>query len=357
MIMSYKYQLLTFLGVFLISNFINAQHGENNQEYVENKTIELTNDSSYWENASVIYFGANRTGLYNWAAGGMNSLEFHGLADMWFDYRHNKFHWNNFIGMSFGIMKSSYGTFNSTPWWKNDDRLEMTSKFSRRTPHIWDYSILFNFRTQFTYGYFTEDDMNNRNYMDNFLSPIYPILGAGFDIHANEYLTAYISPLTSKSTIVLDDSLSQVGVFGVDAGQKFRIEAGFYANILFRHDSLFNNKNLSFMSDLSVFSNYLNQPGNIDITWEQLITYRISKYFSLTFSGYMIYDHDIMIPRYENDGFTPIYMQRQDGSYYNYYGDDYGNNFYLDEEGFVIKSGAALQFMDYWLLGLSFTFH
>ena len=64
-----------------------------------------------------------------------------------------------------------------------------------------------------------------------------------------------------------------------------------------------------------------------------------------------------MIPRYENDGFTPIYMQRQDGSYYNYYGDDYGNNFYLDEEGFVIKSGAALQFMDYWLLGLSFTFH
>ena len=40
----YKYQLLTFLGVFLISTSINAQHGENNQEYVENKTLELTNE-------------------------------------------------------------------------------------------------------------------------------------------------------------------------------------------------------------------------------------------------------------------------------------------------------------------------
>ena len=31
--------------------------------------------------------------------------------------------------------------FANTPWWKNDDRLEMTSKFSRRTPHLWDYSF------------------------------------------------------------------------------------------------------------------------------------------------------------------------------------------------------------------------
>ena len=109
------------------------------------------------------------------------------------------------------------------------------------------YSILFNFRTQFTYGYFTEDDMNNRDYMDNFLSPIYPILGAGFDIHANEYLTAYISPLTSKSTIVLDDSLSQVGVFGVDAGQKFRIDKRFRLYKSFLSLCLFLNKFIMFL--------------------------------------------------------------------------------------------------------------
>ncbi|MEC7004646.1 MAG: DUF3078 domain-containing protein [Bacteroidota bacterium] len=200
-----KYLYISFF-LFIYSYNSWSQQSESNREYVENKTNELTNDSSYWDNDAVIYFGANRTALYNWSAGGMNYLEFHGLTDLWFDYRHNKFHWNNFIGMSFGIMKSSYGSFANTPWWKNDDRLEMTSKFSRRTPHLWDYSFLFNFRTQFTFGYYTEDDMLNQNYMDNFFAPVYPITGFGFDIHANDYLTAYLSPITIKSTIVLDDS-------------------------------------------------------------------------------------------------------------------------------------------------------
>ena len=62
-----------------------------------NKELELTNDSSYWDNHSEVYLGLNRVHLYNWAAGGMNFMELHGLANLRFDYRHNKFHWNNFI--------------------------------------------------------------------------------------------------------------------------------------------------------------------------------------------------------------------------------------------------------------------
>ncbi len=382
-----KEKILRYLNftVFLLicSSHFFSQKSENNKEYVENKTYELTNDSIYWDNNAVIYFGANRTALYNWSAGGMNYLELHGLADLWFDYRHNKFHWNNFIGMSFGIMKSSYGNFSNTPWWKNDDRLEMTSKFSRRTPHLWDYSILFNFRTQFTYGYFTEEDMLNKNYMDNFFAPVYPITGFGFDYHANNYLTAYFSPLTIKSTIVLDDSLSRVGVFGLKPGQKFRNEAGTYVNFLFRHDSLFHNKKLSLMTDLSLFSNYLNKPGNIDVTWEQLITYKFTKYFSVTFSGYLIYDHDIKIPRYQSDGITPIFLTRANGEtdpitgdnhYFFDYNNPNANNYVVsyvskdsngdgyfsdpgEYEGWkIIKTGAATQFMEFWMIGFSFTF-
>ena len=90
----------------------------------------------------VFYTGFNRVQLYNWAAGGLNFMEIHGLADIWLDYKHNKFHWNNFIGLSLGVLKSSYG--NSGIWLKNDDRIELTSKFSKRTPHLWDYSFLIN---------------------------------------------------------------------------------------------------------------------------------------------------------------------------------------------------------------------
>ena len=353
--MRYLSKIILFIPfTFFLKHPIFSQHLQENIDYMEQKENELTNDSSYWENASVFYTGFNRVSLYNWAAGGLNFMELHGLADMWFDYRHNKFHWNNFIGLSLGVMKTGYG--NDGTWLKNDDRIEITSKFSRRTPHLWDYSFLVNIRTQFTKGYYTEYDMESGWYMDDFFSPVYPVLGFGWDYHANYHLTAYFSPITAKSTIVLDDSLSSVGVFGLKPGQKRRTEAGLYMNLLYTHDSLFHNKSLSLMSDLTLFSNYLYKPQNVDVTWELLTTYRISEFFSITFSGYLIYDHDIKIPRFDSDG-NYIYMQRDDGSLYNYSFDDPdGYDYYLDYEGDVIKSGAALQFMEYWMLGLSFTF-
>ena len=139
------------------------------------------------------------------------------------------------------------------------------------------------------------------------------------------------------------------------------------------------------MTDVTVFGNYLESPGNIDITCEVLASYHLNDFLSLTFQGYLIYDHDIKIPRYEADGMTPIYLTRRDNQLDPTTGDnhyfidynDYQNNptnynYNLDyvssgiEDGLldpgdyegykVIKTGAALQFMEYWMLGLSFSF-
>ncbi len=385
--------ILKCLAIFILMIVVNisvlSQHNQENIDYIRQKEIELTNDSSYWDNAFVFYTGFNRVNLYNWAAGGLNFMEIHGLADIWLDYKHNKFHWNNFIGLSLGVIKSSYG--NEGLWLKNDDRIELTSKFSKRTPHLWDYSFLINFRTQFIKGYYSEYDLENKSYMDNFLSPVYPIVGFGFDYHLNNRLTAYVSPITAKSTLVLDDSLKKVGVFGlIPADSGFRTEAGFYTNILFTHDSLFNHKNLSFMADLTLFNNYLpnkkiinnvvskSYSFTIDVTLELLATYKISDFFNLTFSGYLIYDDDIKIPRYEKDGITPVFLSRPEGEldpitndrhyFFDYYDPEaynhntqyviaYTDDGYIDYEGYkIIKTGPALQFMEYWMLGISFTF-
>ena len=374
--------LCLFLIIIIYQSFY-SQHSEENIDYIKQKEIELTNDSSYWDNHSILYFGFNRVGLYNWAAGGMNFMEIHGLANMRFDYRHNKFHWNNFLNLQLGVIKSGYG--NQGIWLKNDDLIELRSKFSRRTKHLWDYSFLIDIRSQFTYGYYTEYDRLNNFYMDNFLSPIYPIFAFGFDYHASNNLTIDVSPFTAKSTIVLDDSLSRIGVFGLEPNEKYRYEAGLYMNLLYSHDSLFGIKNLHFMTDVTVFGNYLESPGNIDLTCEVLASYHLNDFLSLTFQGFLIYDDDIKIPRYEADGMTPIYLTRRDNQLDPITGDnhyfidynDYQNNpsnynYNLDyvsngiEDGFIdpgdyegykiIKTGAALQFMEYWMLGLSFSF-
>ena len=379
---------LVFFILLNMSLIVSFSQSQENIEYMEQKEIELTNDSSYWDNHSVFYLGFNRLKLYNWAAGGMNYSELHGLANLRFDYRHNKFHWNNFINVQFGVIKSSYG--NDGLWLKNDDVIELRSKFSRRTNHLWDYTFLIDVRTQFTYGYYTEVDRANNKYMDNFLSPIYPIFGLGLDYHASNHLTLDVSPFTAKSTIVKDDSLSQIGVFGLQPGENFRTEAGLYVNLLYTHDSIFNIKNLHFMSDITLFGNYLESPGNIDLVAEFITSYHFNNFFknkesgfSLTFQGWLIYDHDIKIPQYNKNGIDPVYLTRPEGQLDpvtgdNHYFFDYNdpralkyNIGYVEngiEDGFldpdqgdyqgykVIKTGAALQFMEYWMLGLSFTF-
>ena len=85
--MRFKWKTLFFLLLFNMLFIVAlAQNSQENIDYMKKKEIELTNDSSYWDNHSVLYFGYNRLRLYNWAAGGMNYSEVHGLANLRFDY-------------------------------------------------------------------------------------------------------------------------------------------------------------------------------------------------------------------------------------------------------------------------------
>ena len=46
---------------------------------------------------------------------------------------------------------------------------------------------------------------------------------------------------------------------------------------------------------LDLFSNYLNNPLNIDINWETTITLKVNKFLSANFTTHLIYDDDIKI--------------------------------------------------------------
>ena len=111
--------------------------------------------------------------------------------------------------------------------------------------------------------------------------------------------------------------------------------------------------------------------------------YSINKFFALTFEGFLIYDHDIKIPRYQADGINPIFLTRPEGldpitgdNHYffdsNYDNPNNYNLFYVERDvnmdgyivesegdysGYkVVKTGAILQFMEYWMLSFKFEF-
>jgi hypothetical protein len=227
---------------------------------------------------------------------------------------------------------------------KNDDRIEFTSKFGRKTSSKWDYSTLFNFRTQFTYGYSSEEELKKNNYFSSFFAPAFPLLAIGFNYNGTENFSCFFSPATSKGTIVLDDSLSNAGVFGVEKGKSLRIEAGGYMNFNYKQKNVFNINDLDFKTNLTLFSNYIQNPLNVDVTWETLTSFRFKKLFSITFSTYLIYDDDIKLARFNKNG-EPVYLKDENG------------NISLDTDGNPIQQKSPLtQFKEAFSLGLMFNF-
>jgi len=132
---------------------------------------------------------------------------------------------------------------------------------------------------------------NDKNYISKFMAPGYMNYALGFDYKPNDNFSLMLSPVSTKFTFVLDDSLSTAGSFGVDPGKKFRAEFGAYLKFTYIKKSLI--KNVDFQTRLDLFSNYLKNPQNIDINWDLKLDMKINEYLSAVFGTTLKYDDDI----------------------------------------------------------------
>ena len=140
------------------------------------------------------------------------------------------------------------------------------------------------------------------------MAPGYALAAIGFDYKPNDKFSAFIAPVTGKFTFVNDDSLAKVGAFGVqkeirDANNpaiitqnylKFRQELGAYMKVQYQTKVM---ENITFQTVLELFSNYLNNPENIDVNWTTLTTFKVNKFISATLATQLIYDDDIDVLR------------------------------------------------------------
>ncbi len=105
----------------------------------------------------------------------------------------------------------------------------------------------------------------------------------------------YLSPITLKSTLVFDEQLSNSGAFGVMPGQRSRNEFGFLMESLWNKEIA---KNVLMTNKLSLYSDYLNRFGNIDVDWELNFAFRINKFMRASIGGHLVYDDDV---KYKED--------------------------------------------------------
>lgn len=95
----------------------------------------------------------------------------------------------------------------------------------------------------------------------------------------------------------MDEKLSAIGAFGVDKGKNIRQELGGYARMEFKKSNFEEGffKNLTLLSKLDLFSNYLKNPQNVDVNWENLIGMKVNKFITVSLNTQLLYDADIKI--------------------------------------------------------------
>jgi len=243
-----------------------------------------------WRRGGLISLNLSQVSLTNWAAGGQNSVAGNGIINVYANYKRGKKAWDNNLDLAYGLTKQDGDDFQ-----KNDDKIDFTSKYGHQVSKYWYATALLNFRSQFSPGY---NYPNDSLVISNFLAPAYITLALGMDYKPSKHFSLFISPASARWVIVNDDFLSSVGAFGVDTGETVEFEFG--ALLKAQLDvNLTANTNLT--SSLDLFSNYLEDPSNIDVNWSMLLAVKINEYFSASLSAQLIYDDNTTILFYNDD--------------------------------------------------------
>ncbi len=251
-------------------------------------------DTTYWAKSLKGIFGINQSSFTNWQAGGENTLAWNTLLELEANYNRDRNSWTN-------RLKVGYGSTNqkSTGFRKTDDVLSFRTKygyrFAKEKPE-WLGSASMSFLTQFDDGYnYPNDSMK----ISTFMAPGYVLLDLGIEYKKGDKFSALFSPLSVKMTFVNDDSLSAAGAFGVEKGETFRSELGTSLRLDYKNEIF---KNIYYTTGLLLFTDYAENFGNVDIYFTNLFVFKINNIFATTLSFDFIYDDDVTIREFDDEG-------------------------------------------------------
>lgn len=244
----------------------------------------ISRDSS-WTYGGNGGLNLSQVSLSNWASGGENAIGFDVLLNYSADYKHHKHLWQNRIEMAYGLNQTeSNGTK------KTNDKIYFSSTYGYEMTRNLYLSALVNFNTQFAKGY--DYKTEPRTYISRFMSPGYVTTGLGLTWNPKAWVTATLSAISWRGTFVDSKILSDEGAFGVEPGDHLFSEMGGNLKVEMKYEFL---KNMTIYSRVDLFSNYLEDPQNVDVRWDVQLNMTVNKWFSANVTTNMIYDNDTKI--------------------------------------------------------------
>lgn len=238
-----------------------------------------TDTTKFWTKKGNISLLFNQS-AYNkqWLGGGTSNVAGNFGLNYDFNYKKDDIVWDNKFILAYGLTKIKGGDKPA----KTDDRLELNSLWGKKAKGQWYYSMFFNFKTQMDIGLDKNDEK-----ISHFFSPAYFQLGPGMLWKKSNNLSVNFSPATSKLIIVHPHFTKFRSSFGVLQGDSSRFEFGASISGYYKFNIM---TNVSVENRLNLYSNYLDNPQNVDVDYQMNVIMKINKYLSANVAVQAIYD-------------------------------------------------------------------
>jgi len=275
-----KVFLPVFLGLFAISSAAaeSMTHASRVAETVS-KSVAAQDTLKGWRFAGSAAANFSQVSLTNWTAGGENSVAGNFGLKAALAYHKNAWRWNNDLALEFGMTYTQ-----ETDWRKNLDRILFASQLSREINSHLFYAALVDFQTQFAKGYDYGTDPDH--HISNFMAPAYSNIALGISYKPNANYSVFFSPITLRTTIVLDDVLANAGAYGMKNGNNFLFEPGAYLVARGQQKVM---ENVVLASRLDLFTPYNKGFGKIDVNWDFSANCKINRFLTASLSTTLRY--------------------------------------------------------------------
>lgn len=271
--------------------------------------IETPKKEKFWNTGGNYNLNIQQVTLSNWAAGGASSFAFNSGFSLYANFKKDKIVWDTQLNLNLGFNRQGDRNFKTR---KTNDNFSFVSNYGRELSEFYFLSTQIDFRTQLLegYRYSRTGDIETREKISNLLSPGYLQSSTGINYRRTfenkSKLTIMLSPFTGRFTIVMDDSLSRAGAFGVTPGENVQAKAG--VSLISTISNFRLMEDVTWKADLNLFSDY-ERLGNIVVNFNSTILFKVNKYISTRIETVLIYDEEVFIK--QDDGTSRQAIQLQ----------------------------------------------
>jgi hypothetical protein len=252
----------------------------------------ITVKPQFWKYRSEAAFALNQASMTNWVKGGESSISTSFDITGYADYINKPLNItsNNFGRIKYGLIASPDKGVR-----KNLDLLETNSKVNHKAFGKFDISAILLFKTQIAKGY---NYPNDSVPVSKFMNPAILTTGIGLDYKPNKNTSINFSPISYKGTFVPDTAVIDQTKYGIAENKRSKNEPG--ASFMITNEFK-PYKTVTITNRLQFFTNYINNPQNIDIDWEMIATANLNWFTDVRFNTHLVFDDDTKTLTFDKD--------------------------------------------------------